>query len=71
MPGYLCTAPEIISLSPLSLATDVTDVSLGASGLWPGIRTGADGTDTLAQSFLSAAHRSMDSSKLSCKSGVV
>ena len=35
MPGDLCTAPRIISLSPLSLATDVTDATLGASGLWP------------------------------------
>ena len=26
MPGDLCTAPRIISLPPLSLATDVTDV---------------------------------------------
>ena len=29
----LCTAPRIISLSPLSLATDVTDATLGASCL--------------------------------------
>jgi hypothetical protein len=34
MPGELCTAPRIISLSPLSLATDATDAKLGASGLW-------------------------------------
>ena len=41
MPGDLRTAPRIISLSPLSLATDVTD----ASGLWLGTRTGAGGTN--------------------------
>ena len=33
MPGDLCTAPGIISLSPLSLAKRVTGVTLGASGL--------------------------------------
>ena len=49
MPGYLCTALGIISLSPLlSLATDAT---LGASGLWLGTRTVAGGTATLAKSF--------------------
>ena len=32
MPGDLYTAPRIISLSPLSLATDVTDTTLGVSG---------------------------------------
>ena len=47
MPGDLCTDPRIISLSPLSLATDVTNVTLGASGLWLGTRTGASGTATL------------------------
>ena len=51
MPGDLCTLPRIISLSPLSLATDVTDATLGASGLWLGTRTGADGTATLTESF--------------------
>ena len=44
MPGDLCTAPRIISLSPLSLATDVTDATHGASGLWLGTRTGPGGT---------------------------
>ena len=48
MPGDLCTAPRIISLSPLSLATDVT---LGASGLLLGTQTGAGGTATLTKSF--------------------
>ena len=33
LPGDLCTDPMIISLSPSSLATDVNDVILGASGL--------------------------------------
>ena len=41
----------IISLLSLSLATDVTDVTLGASGLWLGTRTGASGTATLAKRF--------------------
>ena len=41
-------SPGIISLPPLSLATDVTDVTFGASGLWLGTRTGAGGTDILA-----------------------
>ena len=41
----------IISLSPLSLATDVTDATLGASGLWLGTRTEAGGTATLTESF--------------------
>ena len=47
----LCTAPRIILLSPLSLVTDVTDATLGASGLWLGTRTGAGGTATLTESF--------------------
>ena len=56
MPGDLCTAPRIISLAPLSLAT------VGASGHWLGTRTGAGGTATLAygNSFLTAAHGSMN-----------
>ena len=51
MPGDMCTAPGIISLSPLSLATYVTDATLVASGLWLGTRTGAGGTDTLTKFF--------------------
>ena len=47
MPGDLCPAPGIIS-SPLSLATDVIDATLGAIGIWLGTRTGAAGTATLA-----------------------
>jgi hypothetical protein len=43
--GNLCTLLGMIPLSPLSLATDVT---LRASGLWPGTQTGAGGTATLA-----------------------
>ena len=43
----LCTAPRIISLSSLSLATDVTDATLGASGLWLWTRRGAGGTAIL------------------------
>ena len=58
--GDLCTASRIISLSPLSLATDGTDATLGASGFWLGTRTGASGTTTLTESFfLTAAHDSM------------
>jgi hypothetical protein len=48
MPGDLCTGPRIISLLSLSLATDVTDLTLGASVLWLGTRKGAGGTATLA-----------------------
>ena len=44
-------SPRIISLSPLSLATDVTDATLGPSGLWLGTRTGAGGTAALTESF--------------------
>jgi hypothetical protein len=51
MPGDLCTAPRISSLSPLSLVTDVIDVTLGASDLWLGTRTEAGGTATLTKSF--------------------
>ena len=41
MPGDLYTVPRIISSSPLSLATDVTDATLGASGDWLGTLPGA------------------------------
>jgi hypothetical protein len=51
IPGDLCTAHRIISLSPLSLATDVTDATLGESGFWLGTRTRASGTATLASCF--------------------
>ena len=51
MPGDLCTAPGINSLSRLSLAIDVSDATLGASGLWLGTRTEAGGTTTLTESF--------------------
>ena len=61
MPGDLYKAPRIISLSPLSLWTNITDASLGASGLWLGTRTGAGGPATLTESFfLAAAYGSMD-----------
>ena len=45
--GDLCTASSTISLSPLSLAEDVTDATFGASGLWLGTQTGSSGTITL------------------------
>ena len=48
---YKCTAPGNISWSPLTLATDVTDVTFGARDLWPGTRTGVGGTATLVQRF--------------------
>ena len=51
IPEAMCTAPLIISLSLLSLATDVTDATLAASGLWLGIGTWATGTATLTESF--------------------
>ena len=51
MPGDLCPVPRIISLSPLSLVTDVIDAALGARGLWLGTRTGASGTATLTDFF--------------------
>ena len=44
-------SPRIISLLPLSLATDVTDTTLGASGLWLGTLTGAGGTAILFWNF--------------------
>ena len=37
-----------IKIIIISIGTDVTDVTLGASGLWLGTRTGVGGTDTLA-----------------------
>ena len=59
MPGDLCTAPRIISSS---LATYVTDATLGASGLSLGTRTAAGGTATLTESlFGRSPHGSMDS----------
>ena len=48
MPGDLCTAPGIISLSPLSLGTDEIDAILGASEFELGTRTGVGGTATQA-----------------------
>ena len=63
MPGDLCTTPGIISSSPLSLETDVTDVTHGARGLWLGTRTGAADIATLAWSFLAATYVSMNVKK--------
>ena len=61
MPGDPYTAPSTISLSPLLLAIDVTDATLGASGLWLGTRTETGDNATLAKSFfLAAAYGSMD-----------
>ena len=51
LPGDLCTAPRIIPLSPLSLATNVTDATLRLSDLWLGTRTRAGGTTTLTKRF--------------------
>ena len=44
-------SPQDHFIITLSLATDVTDATLGASGLWLGTRTGAGGTTTLTVSF--------------------
>ena len=44
-------SPRIISLSPLSLATNVNGATLRASDLWLGPQTGAGGTTTLSESF--------------------
>ena len=48
MPGDLCTTPKDHFTITLSLATDVTDATLGASGLWLGAWSGAGGTATVA-----------------------
>jgi hypothetical protein len=53
IPGTLCTAPRIISLSPLSLATAMTHATLGASGIWLGTRTWTADTATLTEVFWS------------------
>ena len=37
-----------LSFVSVSLVTDVIEVTLGASGLWLGTRTGAGGTATLS-----------------------
>ena len=61
MPGDLSTAPRIISLSPLTLVTGVTDATLRVSGLWLGTRKSAGGTATLTKSVsLAAAHGFMN-----------
>ena len=44
-------SPWIISLSPLSLVTNMTDATPWASGLWLGTQTGAGGTATPTKSF--------------------
>ena len=44
MSGDMCPAPGIISLTPLSLVTNMTDMALGASGLWLENQTGTAGT---------------------------
>ena len=52
MSGDLRTAPRIISLSSLSLATDLTRILVTqGNGLWLGTRTGAHGTATLTKKF--------------------
>ena len=45
------TGRTAASSDGLSLATDVTDATLGASELCLGTRTGAGGTATLTESF--------------------
>ena len=51
LPAYN-TISEIIVTFPLSLAINVTDVTLGEIDLWLGTWTGAGGTATLAYSSL-------------------
>ena len=58
MPGDLSTDLGIISLSSLSLVTNVTDMTIGASGLW----TGPTGT-TWHETFLAAIYGSMNTHK--------
>ena len=62
-----------VALSPLSLATDVTDATLGASGLWLATRTGAGGTATLTESFFFGhsawLHGQLDGRKLCAHNG--
>ena len=43
-----------------SIIIEVTDMTLGTSGLWLGTLTEANGTTTLVQSFLASAHGFMD-----------
>jgi hypothetical protein len=52
MPGDMCKPPRIISLSPLSLVTDVTDATFGASGL--GYEPGQELVAPLKMSFSSS-----------------
>ena len=59
MLGDLSTAPISYHYHPYQLI-DVTYVTLGASGLWLGTRTGVGGTAILASCFSAAAQDSMD-----------
>ena len=45
-------SPQDHFIITLIIRTDVTDATLGASGLWLGTRTGAGGTATLTESFI-------------------
>ena len=47
--------------------TDVTDATLGASGLWLGTLTGAGGTATLRGLFWASARDSIDNRSLAEK----
>ena len=44
-------SPQDHFISTLIITTDVTDATLGASGLWLGTRTGVGGTTTLTRVF--------------------
>ena len=61
MAGDLYITSWIISLSPLSLATDVTDTTLGAHGLWLETRTGVGGTATQAKSSMDSRCKQINS----------
>ena len=53
-------SPQDHFIITLSLATDVTDATLKASGPWPGTRTGAGGTATLAKALLASTYSFME-----------
>ena len=46
--GDLLQPPVLSHYNPYNYLTNVTDLTLGASGLWLGTRTGGSGTATLA-----------------------
>ena len=49
--------------------TDVTDATLGASGIWLGTRRGAGGSATLTESFFGRSHKCSPPSRIDGTSG--